>query len=456
MSDSAITSAYAILQSAVIAYQGRPVGTVAARDPKALAAENYDECFVRDFVVSALVYLADGHSEIVRNFLETVPELCGQELQIEGQEIQPGVMPASFRVEHDGNGERLLADFGNRAIGRVAPVDAMMWWTILLHIYVQATGDRALAERPEFQHTLRTILALCLKGSFEVYPTLLVPDGSFMVDRRMGVYGHPLEIQALFYGMLHTVSDLCTADPKTNGLIERAHKRQEALRGYVRDCYWLDVERLARIHRFRTEEFGDGSENILNIYPDSLPDWIERWLPDRGGYLVGNVGPGRMDMRFFAQGNLLAALFGLTTWPQTQKLMGLYEERWDDLVGAMPVKLCYAAVEGEAWRMLTGGDPKNVPWSYHNGGNWPVLLWPFVAACLKAERRDLAERAFTIAEEKLARQDWPEYYDGRTGRLIGRRANLHQVWSAAAFLFSQKLLDKPEMLAWFPGNLSGE
>ncbi len=456
MAESVLGSAYRILNSSVVSYRDRPVGTVAARDPKALAAENYEECFVRDFVVSALVYLADGKPEIVRNFLETVLELCGQELHIEGHEIQPGVMPASFRVEHDGDGERLLADFGNRAIGRVAPVDAMMWWAVLLHIYVQSTGDRELAERPEIQRGLQAILALCLKGAFEIYPTLLVPDGCFMVDRRMGVYGHPLEIQSLFYGMLHTVSDLCGANPETRRLIDSAHKRQAALRDYVRTCYWLDLERLTEIHRFRTEEFGDGSENMLNIHPESLPGWIGHWIPDRGGYLVGNLGPGRMDVRFFAQGNLLAILLGLTTWTQTQKIMDLYEARWDDLVGAMPVKICYAAVEGEEWRALTGSDPKNAAWSYHNGGNWPVLLWPFVAACLKAERRDLAERAFHIAEEKLARHGWPEYYDGRTGRLIGRRANLNQVWSAAAFLFAHKLLERPELLAWFPGNLSGE
>ncbi len=456
MTDSALTSARSVLEQAILSYRGRPVGTVAARDPKALAADNYSECFIRDFVVSALVFLADGKPEIVRNFLETVLELCGQELHIEGHEIQPGVMPASFRVERDGGEEHLIADFGNRAIGRVAPVDAMMWWAVVLHIYVEATGDRALAEREDFQRGLQAILALCLKGSFEIYPTLLVPDASFMIDRRMGVHGHPLEIQALFYGMLHTIGDLCSADPPARDLIGAARKRQAALRDYVRECYWLDLDRLTRIHRFRTEEFGDGSENILNIHPDSLPGWIEAWIPDRGGYLVGNVGPGRMDVRFFAQGNLLAVLFGLTTWAQTQKIMDLYEERWDDLVGAMPVKICYAAVEGEEWRVLTGGDPKNVPWSYHNGGNWPVLLWPFVAACIKAERRDLAERAFRIADERLAAQVWPEYYDGRTGRLIGRRANLNQVWSAAAFLFAHKLLERPELLAWFPGNLARE
>jgi len=36
------------------------------REVKAL---NYDQCFIRDFVPSALVFLMHGRTEIVRNFL---------------------------------------------------------------------------------------------------------------------------------------------------------------------------------------------------------------------------------------------------------------------------------------------------------------------------------------------------------------------------------------------------
>lgn len=36
---------------------------------------------------------------------------------------------------------------------------------------------------------------LCLADGFDMFPTLLVTDGSCMIDRRMGIHGHPLEIQ---------------------------------------------------------------------------------------------------------------------------------------------------------------------------------------------------------------------------------------------------------------------
>ncbi|CAI0438371.1 unnamed protein product [Linum tenue] len=59
--------------------------------------------------------------------------------------------------------------------------------------------------------------------------------------------------------------------------------------------------------------------------PDSLPEWIFDFMPSRGGYFI--------------------------------------EARWEELVGEMPLKVCYPAIES--------CDPKNTRWSYHNGGSWP-------------------------------------------------------------------------------------
>jgi glycogen debranching enzyme len=109
----------------------------------------------------------------------------------------------------------------------------------------------------------------------------------------------------------------------------------------------------------------------------------------------------------------------------------------------MPAKICFPAMEDVEWRLMTGCDPKNPPWSYHNGGNWPALLWAFVGAALKAGRGDLAERAFELARERLPHDNWPEYYDGRHGRLVGRRANHSQTWSATALLVAHRFLERP-------------
>ncbi|MDH5445604.1 MAG: glycoside hydrolase 100 family protein [Gammaproteobacteria bacterium] len=454
MTKTILKTAYQILEKSILYHKGEPIGTVAALSSPDLAAANYEECFIRDFVPSALVFLSDGRTDIVRNFLKTVLTLRTRERTVAGHEIQPGVMPASFRVTETDEGEILQADFGEKAIGRVAPVDSMMWWVILLYIYTESTGDKELAKSEEFQSTLRQILHLCLKDSFEVSPALLVPDACTMIDRRMGIYGHPLEIQSLFYAVLRVTHHLLDKQPTRRqgetDILDTAISRQSALQNYVRIFYWLDMERLNEIHRYTTEQFGTDSVNVLNIYPESIPNWVTDWLPDQCGYLVGNIGPSRMDFRLFTLGNLIAVMFGLATDVQSEKIIRLYESRWDDLIGSMPVKIIYPAMEGLEWQVRTGSDPKNVPWSYQNGGNWPALLWPFVAAALKTGRGDLAERAFQVAISRLSFDNWPEYYDSKTGRLIGRRANMQQVWSATSVILSHKLLEDPELLKLLP------
>lgn len=442
--DRHFEEAMELLNTSILYYRGQPIGTIAAQDPT-VDALNYDQCFIRDFVPSALVFLMQGRTNIVRNFLIETLNLQSRPKEMDCFEAETGLMPASFKVVQADGKEWLEADFGEAAIARVPPADSCLWWLILLRAYVQATGDVALAHQPEFQTGIKLILDLCLAHRFSLYPTLLVPDGAFMIDRRMGVYGHPLEIQVLFYAGLRVAQEFLL--PEEERYLKAVTQRLSALHYHVWEYYWIDLNRLNQIYRFEVDEYGENIANKFNIYPASIPAWLTDWLPETGGYLAGNLGPGRLDFRFFALGNLLAIVFSLADESESQSIMNLFEQRWQDLIGYMPVKLCYPAIEGEEWRTLTGCDPKNSPWSYHNGGNWAVLLWAFAIAAQKTGRVELAERAINIAEERLVQDSYPEYYDGRSGYLIGREARLSQTWSIAGLLAAKEFIAHPDHLS---------
>lgn len=64
-----------------------------------------------------------------------------------------------------------------------------------MRAYGKITGDYTLQERVDVQTGISLILNLCLTDGFDMFPSLLVTDGSCMIDRRMGIHGHPLEIQ---------------------------------------------------------------------------------------------------------------------------------------------------------------------------------------------------------------------------------------------------------------------
>lgn len=129
---------------------------------------------------------------MVKNFILKTLHLQSWEKRIDQFKLGEGVMPASFKVLHkpEKNIETLIADFGESAIGRVAPVDSGFWWIILLRAYTKSTGDSSLAERPDCQRGMRLILTLCLSEGFETFPTLLCADGCCMIDRRMVCFLH--------------------------------------------------------------------------------------------------------------------------------------------------------------------------------------------------------------------------------------------------------------------------
>lgn len=443
-----VAEAWDTLRRSLVFFRGQPLGTIAAYDHQSEEVLNYDQVFVRDFVPSALAFLMNGEPDIVKNFLLKTLILQGWEKKIDRFKLGEGAMPASFKVLHDPvrKLDTLVADFGESAIGRVAPVDSGFWWIILLRAYTKSTGDLSLAERPECQKGIKLILQLCLSEGFDTFPTLLCADGCSMIDRRMGVYGYPIEIQALFFMALRSALPMIKHDTEGKELIERIVTRLNALSFHMRSYFWLDFQQLNDIYRYKTEEYSHTAVNKFNVIPDSIPEWVFDFMPTRGGYFIGNVSPARMDFRWFCLGNCVAILSSLATPEQSTAIMDLIEARWEELVGEMPLKICYPAIENHEWRIVTGCDPKNTRWSYHNGGSWPVLLWLLTAAAIKIGRPQIARRAIELAENRLLKDGWPEYYDGKLGRYIGKQARKFQTWSIAGYLVAKMMLEDPSHL----------
>lgn len=221
--DELLNEAWERLEGSILSCGEQQIGTVAAAADPSVKQYNYGHCFIRDFVPSALAFLTKGQGKIVANFLRQTLKLQINEnnideirVHMDGARPGIGLMPASFEVVEENGKQCIRADFGERAIGRVTPVDSCLWWIILLRIYKKATGDIQLAHESDFQQGIRLILDLCLVKRFDMYPTLLVPEGAFMIDRRMGVYERPLEIQVLFYAALLAADELLLPENKSD------------------------------------------------------------------------------------------------------------------------------------------------------------------------------------------------------------------------------------------------
>ena len=167
----------------------------------------------------------------------------------------------------------------------------------MLRAYTKSTGDHFLADMPDCQRGMRLILTWCLSEGFDTFPTLLCADGCCMVDRRMGIYGYPIEIQALFFMALRCARILLKPEGGGKEFIERIDKRMHALSYHMRNYFWLDFQQLNNIYRYKTEEYSHTAVNKFNVIPDSITDWVFDFMPMTGGYFIGNVSPARMDFR---------------------------------------------------------------------------------------------------------------------------------------------------------------
>ena len=74
-----------------------------------------------------------------------------------------------------------------------------------------------------------------------------------------------------------------------------------------------------------------------------------------------------------------------------------------------------------------------------------MLILQLTTACIKMKRPEIARRAIEVAEKRISKDRWPEYYDLKTGKFIGKQARLYQTWSIAGYLTAKLLLRKPEL-----------
>jgi Alkaline and neutral invertase len=448
-----------LYERALVELDGQFVGTLAAIPKKASEGKedlNYNEVFIRDNIPVMVYLLLDGKHEVVRNFLDTCLKLQSPEFQTRG------IFPTSFAHI---NG-KLVADYGQRAIGRVCSVDATLWWSILAYIYVKRTGDRAWATKPEVQLGLQRFLELILHPQFRDAPTLYVPDGAFMIDRPMDVWGNPLEIQVLLYGALLGAASLIKMDlegksDRRSDEFTRSQVNQlkyaiawaKRLRRYLLTHYWVNNKTIQVLRRRPTEQYGESITNEYNIQTETIPHWLQDWLGKRGGYLIGNIRTGRPDFRFFTLGNCLGAIFDVISPVQQRSLFNLFLCNRDRLFAQMPLRICHPPLESKDWRLITGFDRKNLPWCYHNAGHWPCLLWFFVLAVLRHENKyghltpdgsalvdPLLQESYQVLLNRLPKQKWAEYFDGPTGLWMGQQARINQTWTIAGFLLVHHFL----------------
>lgn len=400
--------------------RGEPCGTVASTGD---LDSHYRNVWTRDNV-AAMLYFLDDEPRLVRSFLAALMRRQSSERRTLGL-IPIGFSPQFNHVDLGGEG----------AIGAIYSIDSTLWFLVLFGLYVETTGDLDWLATHRRQYM--SALGLLLSPRFDPLPLLAAPESVTEIDRPAGLHGYPLQLQVLLFLALRWSARLLPPLGESE-LAEVCSAEAEALQSWINRWYWIDRDLLAERADLPMEQYGAANPNPFNLDYQRLIE-STTWL-NGGGFLAGTLRARHLDTRFWAFPNCLAVLSGMVSESRAAAVTDLVRDRAPELLGAMPLAVCWPELRGAHYQIVMDSDPRGRPGVFHNGAHWPNILWAFVPTAIKAGQRDLAESALVMAARRLP-PDWGEYYD-RHGRL-GKAARRHQTWSIAGFLLAERMLHAP-------------
>jgi len=141
---------------------------------------------------------------------------------------------------------------------------------------------------------------------------------------------------------------------------------------------------------------------------------------------------------FDTLGNSLAILIGVADEEKTSQILDYVYRAGIDL--PYPGKAQYPVIQPghRHWRDYYRNRNLNLPHQYHNGGIWPMVGGFYVAALVKAGRKEESEyqlEKLAEANRQGLHQEWEfnEFLHGQTGRPLGAIGN---AWSAGMYIYA--------------------
>lgn len=349
---------------------------------------NYGRIWARDGVICGLAGLLSGEQDLIDALARTLDTL-------RGNQGPHGEIPSN--VAADG-----AVSYGTLA-GRA---DAPLWYVI---------GCAALgALDPEalnrHETAMRRALSVCGAWEFNGRGLIYVPMGGSWADEYI-LHGYVLHVQLLYLWALRAAGRVLG----DGALAARA----DALAGLIRTNYWLAGE------------------------PAGAPYHPGAYARARSGrevpaYWVAAFHPGGYELLFDGLGNALALWLGLGHAREVARFL----EAVAGQTGSWLTPAFYPAIgpEDRRWAELERYyiyKFSNEPWSYHNGGLWPMVTGFMAAGLACCGQPELALRLAAAIDEANARGEWGfyEYHHGLRHQPLGVRET---AWSAAAAILAHR------------------
>ena len=279
-------------------------------------------------------------------------------------------------------------------------IDSSLWYLIGHHVYAQAYKDQSLLRK--YKRNVEKAL-FWLKSQDPNEDKLLAQQPTMdWQDAFPHKYGHVINTQALYYGVL-----------KMYGKTKEAEHLKQVVNGEI--------------------------EKYLAMYDPKL-----------GYYLPWNWknhdGDREQEEWFDTLGNLLAIVTGLATKEIANSILEYIEK--EKINKPFPCKAIWPPLKpgDKEWHSYFEKCDAREPYAYLNGGVWPFIGGFYVAALVKIQQYAKAGQMLeqlALANKQGKQKEWEfnEWLHGQTGQ-PGPNSTPYQAWSAGTFLFAAECVSR--------------
>ncbi|MCX7918075.1 MAG: glycogen debranching protein [bacterium] len=367
------------------------------------AVERYPHIWARDSMITFLGATAAEPAKFQKPFRLTLETLANHRSEL-GQ--IPNLVDIASNQEN---------------FGDAGTIDSTLWFIIGLNRYYEIYQDRTLISKifPVLEQALlwlqyQDVNCCGLLESGEA------SDWADLFANR----GNVLYVNVLYYRSLMVAAELMKVLKKKPN--KNYRKLADEVKYKLNLLFWIDrsVDRFEEVKKLSCQRFYVYEKLATELFrrPYYLPYISFREYADRCDTL----------------GNCLAILFNIADKEQAVQILDYFSQVGVNL--PYPVKAVYPSVVpgSQDWREYYRNNNLNLPNQYHNGGIWPFIGGFYIAALVKAGRKEQAATQLAkLAElnKKGIRSEWEftEWAHGITGEPMGAR---WQAWSAGMYLYA--------------------
>lgn len=319
-------------------------------------------------------------------------------------------------------------DTGYVSTENAGAVDGNLWYILGHYLHFQITGDREFLLR--HWPTIDRALTWLEYQDMNECGLLEVPEAGDWMDL-LSVRYNVLYDNVLYYATVLAHQELARQlppgtpchQPEVNAAA--IHERMNLLM-WIDRCWVADhfAEHLEKLKAIRLEWFMlYHNIGTISSRPFYLP-WVA--FREYGDWCD-------------SLGNLLAILTGLADGHRTEHILRHMHQV--GMAEPYPTKAIYPPIypNQSDWRDYYRSRNLNLPHQYHNGGIWPMIGGFHVAALIRHNWQQEAERLLTLLAQANSQRivddyGFNEWLHGKTGHPMGYA---QQAWSAAMFIYAE-------------------